>query len=63
MLDIDRLGDRVRVRLHGPLELVAELTPAGLAALELGPDERVWASLKASEVAVEPVEEPVRDRT
>ena len=63
MLDIDRLGDRVRVRLRGPLELVAELTPAGLAALELGPDERVWASLKASEVAVEPVEEPVRDPT
>jgi molybdate transport system ATP-binding protein len=63
MLDIDRLGDRVRVRLHGPLELVAELTPAGLAALELGPDERVWASLKASEVAVEAVEEPVRDPT
>jgi molybdate transport system ATP-binding protein len=53
VLDLDRLGDRVRVRLAGPLDLVAELTTAGLAALDTGLDERVWASLKASEVAVE----------
>ncbi len=58
VLDLDRLGDRVRVRLGGPLELVAELTPAGLAALDLAPDERVWASLKASEVAVEAALDP-----
>jgi molybdate transport system ATP-binding protein len=54
VLDVDRLGDRVRVRLGGPLPLVAELTPAGLAVLELGPDARVWASLKASEIVVQP---------
>jgi molybdate transport system ATP-binding protein len=53
LLDVDRLGDRVRVRLDGPLQLVAELTPAGLAALGVGPHDRLWASLKASEVAVE----------
>jgi molybdate transport system ATP-binding protein len=53
LVDVDRLGDRVRVRLDGPLQLVAELTPAGLAALGLGPLDQVWASLKASEVAVE----------
>lgn len=53
VLDVDRLGDRVRVRLTGPLDLVAELTTAGLAALGTALDDRVWASLKASEVAVE----------
>ena len=53
LVDVDRLGDRVRVRLDGPLQLVAELTPGGLATLELRPLDRVWASLKASEVAVE----------
>jgi molybdate transport system ATP-binding protein len=57
VLDLDQLGDRVRVRLGGALELVAELTPAGLAALDVGPGERLWASLKASEVAVEPLPE------
>jgi molybdate transport system ATP-binding protein len=56
VLDVDRLGDRVRVRLAGPVDLVAELTAAGLAALGAGPDDRLWASLKASEVAVEPDE-------
>jgi molybdate transport system ATP-binding protein len=61
VLDLDRLGDRVRVRLGGPLELVAELTPAGLAALDLAPDERVWASLKASEVAVEAADARLSD--
>jgi len=55
VLDVDRLGDRVRVRLTGPLDLVAELTTAGLAALDAGLDDRVWASLKASEVTVEAV--------
>jgi hypothetical protein len=59
VVDVDRLGDRVRVRLGGPLPLVAELTPAGLAALELGPDGRVWASLKASEIVVQPAEPTV----
>ena len=62
VLDLDRLGGRVRLRLGGPLELVAELTPAGLAALQLGPDERVWVSLKASEVAVQALDGPAPDR-
>ena len=56
IVDVDRLGDRVRVRLTGPLDLVAELTVAGLAALDASPDDPVWASLKASEVAVVPAD-------
>ncbi len=58
VLDIDRHGERVRVRLRGPVDLVAELTPAGLEALDLHHDEQVWASLKASEVAVVPADRP-----
>ena len=54
--DIDRHGDRVRVRLAGPVDLVAELTPAGLDALDLRLDDQVWASFKASEVAMEPAD-------
>jgi molybdate transport system ATP-binding protein len=52
VVDVDHLGDRVRVRLQAPIDLVAELTTAGLAALDTRVDDRVWASLKASEVAV-----------
>jgi molybdate transport system ATP-binding protein len=52
--DIDQHGDRVRVRLDGPPDLVAELTPAGLASLDVRPGDPVWASLKASEVDVQP---------
>ena len=60
VIDIDRHGDRVRVRLSGPVDLVAELTPAGLDALDLRLDEQVWASFKASEVAMEPADAPNR---
>jgi molybdate transport system ATP-binding protein len=51
--DLDRHADRVRTRLVGPIELVAEVTPAGLDALGLRPGDSVWASVKASEVVVE----------
>ncbi len=46
----DRLGDRTRVRVDGPLALVAEVTPA--AAAELPPE--VWVAVKATEVQVYP---------
>ena len=48
--DLDRRADRVRVRVDGPVALVAEITPAALAALSLAPGERVWVSVKATEV-------------
>jgi molybdate transport system ATP-binding protein len=52
--DIDRQADRVRVRLDGDVPLVAEITPAALDQLVLRPGDRVWASVKATEIATYP---------
>ena len=49
---LDSVGDRVRVRVEGPLTLVAEITSAALADLGLAGGEEVWVSFKASEVDV-----------
>lgn len=51
---LDDEGDRVRVRLRGPVALVAEVTPPSVAALALAPGLQVWASVKATEVDVSP---------
>lgn len=51
---LDLLGDRVRVHLAPPLGLVAEITPAALAELELREGDRIWASAKATEVTAYP---------
>ena len=51
---IDRHGDRVRVRLEGPVPLVAEVTPAAVAALGLADGGEVHAAVKATEVDVYP---------
>ncbi|MCU1462004.1 MAG: transporter ATP-binding protein [Acidimicrobiales bacterium] len=47
---VDRLGDRTRVRVTGPLTLVADVTPAAAAEL---PAE-VWVAVKATEIQVYP---------
>ncbi|HEU4840909.1 MAG TPA: ABC transporter ATP-binding protein [Ilumatobacteraceae bacterium] len=52
--DIDRQADRVRVRLTGPVPLVAEVTPAGLEALGLRLGDPTWASVKATEITTYP---------
>ena len=49
---IDASGDRVRVHVVGPVPLVAEVTPAAVAALKLDDGGPVWASVKATEVSV-----------
>jgi molybdate transport system ATP-binding protein len=49
---LDSVGDRVRVRVEGPVTLVAEITNAALADLGLVGGEQVWVSFKASEVDV-----------
>lgn len=51
---IERLGDRVRVALDGPLPLTAEITVAALEALELRPGDPVLAAAKATEIEVYP---------
>jgi molybdate transport system ATP-binding protein len=52
---LDRLGDRVRVRLTGPVPLVAEVTPAAVADLALVDGATVWAAVKATEITAYPV--------
>ena len=46
--------DRARVTLGAPLPITAEVTTAGLAALDRRPGDDVWASLKASEIRTYP---------
>ncbi len=50
--DIDVHHDRVRVRLDGDVPLVAEVTATAVAELDVRPGEPMWASVKATEVAV-----------
>lgn len=49
---LDAHHDQVRVRLAGPPELTAAVTPAAVAELALAPGQRIWASLKATDVTV-----------
>lgn len=51
---VDNEGDRLRVRLEGDLAIVAEITPGAHAELAIAPGSEVWASVKATEVAVYP---------
>jgi molybdate transport system ATP-binding protein len=51
---LEAAGDRVRVRVTGPVPIVAEVTPAAAGDLRLADGGPVWASVKATEVAVYP---------
>ena len=51
---LEPLGDRIRVGLGPPLEVVAEVTAAAVAELELREGGPVWASVKATEIAAYP---------
>jgi molybdate transport system ATP-binding protein len=46
--------DRVRVSLSDPLPLAAEITTAGLAALDRHPGDEIWASVKTTEITTYP---------
>ena len=54
IVDIDRLGDRVRVVVDGELPLTAEITGSALADLRLAIGDRVHASVKATDIEVAP---------
>ncbi len=47
----DLLGDHVRVRLTGEVDLVAEITPGAVSELRLVEGTGVWASVKATDIA------------
>jgi molybdate transport system ATP-binding protein len=54
IVDIDRLGDRARIGIHGPLPLTAEITVAALEDLALRPGDEVHATVKATDIEVAP---------
>ena len=51
---VDRLGDRCRVRLGGPVPIVAEITAAAASELRVAAGVALWVSIKASEIGVYP---------
>ncbi len=51
---VEQQGDRVRVQLDGPVQAMADITPAAVAELDLGPGTEVWTSVKATETHVYP---------
>ena len=54
IVGFDLLGDHVRVRLSGEIDLVAEVTPGAVAELGLVEGTDVWASVKATDIATYP---------
>src|SRR5205085_12534698 len=52
---LDLEGERVRVRVGGPLPIVAEVTPAAVADLQLADGGPVWASVTDTEALVHPM--------
>jgi molybdate transport system ATP-binding protein len=54
IVDIDRLGARVRLVIDGELPLTAEITSAALDDLALRPGDHVHASVKATDIEVAP---------
>ena len=54
LVAVDDEGTRVRVRIALPFPLVAEVTRAAAAALELDRGGEVWATVKATEIATYP---------
>jgi molybdate transport system ATP-binding protein len=51
---VEGFGERVRVRVDGAVPLVSEVTVAAVRDLGLVPGTSVWASVKATDVAVYP---------
>jgi len=51
---IDLHGERVRVRISGPVPLVAEVTPSAVRELYLTVGAPVWVAVKATEISVYP---------
>lgn len=55
IVDIDRLGDRVRVVVDGSMPLTAEITVSALEALQLRPGDAVYSAVKATDIDVSPM--------
>jgi molybdate transport system ATP-binding protein len=51
---MEQLGDRVRLAVAGPPDLLVDVTAAAVADLRLGPRDDVWLSLKATDLEAYP---------
>jgi molybdate transport system ATP-binding protein len=51
---VERYGDRVRIQLDGEPGVVADVTPAAAAELDLAAGKRFWAAVKATETHAYP---------
>lgn len=51
---VERLGDRCRVSVAGPLAVTAEVTPAAVEELGLAPGVEAWLAVKATEIVLTP---------
>ena len=51
---LDLQGDRVRVLVAAEPPIVAEITPAAVAELQIVEGANVWISVKATELVVYP---------
>jgi len=49
---VDHAGDRARVRVRGPVTVVAEITESAARALDLTDGTDVWVAVKATEIDV-----------
>jgi molybdate transport system ATP-binding protein len=52
--DLYPTGDRARIRVDGPVPLVAEVTAASVASLHLADGGDIWVSVKATDVDTYP---------
>jgi len=51
--EMERLGERTRIRTGAPVPLTVEVTSEATAALGLQEGEEVWVAIKATEIGVE----------
>jgi molybdate transport system ATP-binding protein len=52
VVGFDLLGERVRVRLDGPVPLVAEITASAVAEMGLAEGTHLWAAVNATDLTV-----------
>ena len=52
VIDVDHRGERVRVRLQGPIQLTAEITTASAVQLGIKVGLELWAAVKATEISI-----------
>ena len=52
VVSVEALGEITRVVLGDPIPLLVDVTPASIRELKIAPGERIWASVKATELSV-----------